>query len=97
MSFMSCPRIIVKVDVKFEAKICVRPTVAKPWYAANNKSVLILQGHTLEVKVKGTLLISTAVVVEKIYKLQRITKQQKVCECMVHFCSCTMKPLHYQT
>lgn len=31
----------------------------------------------MEVKVKGTLLISTAVVVEKIYKLQRITKQQK--------------------
>lgn len=39
---MSCPRIIVKVNVKFEAKICVKPTVAKPWYAANNKRVFLM-------------------------------------------------------
>lgn len=39
---MSWPRTIVKVNVKFEAKICVKPTVAKPWYAANNKSVFLV-------------------------------------------------------
>lgn len=42
MSFMSWPSIIVKVNVKFELKIRVRPTVTKPWYAANNKRVFLM-------------------------------------------------------
>lgn len=42
MSFMLCLRIIVKVNVKFEVKICVRFMVVKLWYVVNNKRVFLM-------------------------------------------------------
>lgn len=35
-------RIIVKVNVKFEVKICVKFMVVKLWYVVNNKSVFLV-------------------------------------------------------
>lgn len=35
-------RIIVKVNVKFEVKICVKFMVVKLWYVVNNKRMFLV-------------------------------------------------------